>query len=444
MGRSDPAAEGALKKPQANFLTVLARRDFRLLWAGQLVSQIGDAFYWLALLITVNDLTGSTKAMGVTSVIVMLPVLFVGPVAGVFVDRWDRRRTMLVSDLVRAALVLFCLLVREAHEIWIYWVVGFLVSVVGVFALPAKNAVIPLLVEEGELLSANALSQTTQTLALIVGSATAGFVIGYLGAQVAFVADSISFLISALALWALRVPPVREATAKGLQAVGHQFREGVAFIAQSPTVLALLAVGTVFYLGIGAVNVLWIPFLDRYFGVGPEGIGIVDASQGIGMLLGGAVVGNLASRFSHSGLVNGGLLLLGAVLVALAISPAFAYILVLNGIYGLALTPMLSGLYTLLQRAVPNVKLGRVNAVLGALMRLANVLSMAAAGWLGEAMSIRAIYVICGGLTILSGVLGTRMLREPALGLREGAPQGAGTGLAPRESGTGSPSKEEG
>ncbi len=414
MAGPDPAAEGALKRPQPNFFTVLARRDFRLLWVGQLVSQIGDAFYWLALLITVNDLTGSTKAMGVTSVIVTLPILFIGPVAGVFVDRWDRRRTMIVSDLLRAVLVLFCILVREAHEIWIYWVVGFAVSAVGAFALPARNAVIPLLVEEDELLPANALSQTTQTLALIVGSASAGFVIGALGARVAFVADSLSFLLSALTLWALRVPPVREAVAQGLQAVGRQFQEGIAFIAQSPTVLALLAVGTVFSLAIGAVNVLWIPFLDRYFGVGPEGIGIVDASQGIGMLLGGSVVGNLASHFPHSGLVSGGLLILGAVTVALALSPTFAYILVLNGVYGLALTPMLSGLYTLLQRAVPNVKLGRVNAVLGALMRLANVLSMAGAGWLGEVVSIRTIYIVCGGLTLLSGALGVRILREPA------------------------------
>lgn len=413
MGRSDPAAEGALRKSQPNFYTVLTRRDFRLLWVGQLVSQVGDAFYWLALLITVNDLTGSTAAMGITSVIVTLPILLIGPVAGVFVDRWDRRRTMIASDLVRAVLVLFCILVREADQIWIYWVVGFLVSTVGVFALPAKNAVIPLLVEEDELLPANALSQTTQTLALIVGSASAGFVIGYVGAQVAFVADSLSFLLSALALWALRVPQVREAAGRGLQAVARQFREGIAFIVHSPTVLALLTIGTLFYLGMGAVNVLWIPFLSRYFGVGAEGIGIVDSSQGIGMLLGGAVVGNLATRFSHGGLVGGGLLLLGAITMGLAISPTFAYILVLNGAYGLALTPMLSGLYTILQRAVPNVKLGRVNAVLGAMMRLANVLSMAGAGWLGDQVGIRPIYIFCGALTMLAGALGMRMLREP-------------------------------
>ncbi|MBC7223072.1 MAG: MFS transporter [Anaerolineae bacterium] len=414
MDEPNPAAAGVARKRQANFLTVLARRDFRLLWAGQLVSQIGDAFYWLALLITVNDLTGSTKAMGVTSVIVTLPVLVIGPLAGVFVDRWDRRRTMIASDLLRAGLVLFCILVREADQIWIYWVVGFLMSAVGVFFLPAKNAVIPLLVEEDDLLPANALSQTTQTLALIVGSAAAGFVIGHIGAQAAFVADSISFLVSAMALRLIRMPQVRERAARGLRALGRQFQEGIAFIAQSRTVLALLAIGATFHLGMGAVNVLWIPFLDRYFGVGPEGIGIVDSSQGIGMLLGGAVVGNLAGRFSHSGLVSGGLLILGAVLVALAVSPTFAYILVLNGIFGLALTPMLSGLYTILQRVVPNVKLGRVNAVLGALTRLANILSMAAAGWLGDQVGIRPIYIFCGGLTMLAGALGARVLREPA------------------------------
>jgi len=413
MGESESAAAAVADKGGANFLTVLRRRDFRLFWVGQLVSQMGDSFYWLALLITVNDLTGSTAAMGITSIALALPILLFGPVAGVFVDRWDRRWTMIVSDLLRAGLVLFCILVREPGQIWIYWVVGFLMSTAGVFFSPAKNAVIPLLVGEEELLPANALSQTTQTLALIAGSAAAGFAIGLWGARAAFAADSASFLLSALVLLVIHIPRVAEESSGGLSALAGQFREGLSFIAHSRTVLTLLAVVGIFQLGMGAVNVLWVPFLDRYFGVGPQGIGIVDSSQGVGMLIGGALVGNLASRFSYKGLVGGGMLILGLGIVALALAPSFGFILVLNAIFGLALTPMLSGLYTLLQKVVPNVKLGRVSAALAALTQLASVVSMGTAGWLGDQVGIRPIFIFCGSLGALAGIIGFRYLEEP-------------------------------
>ena len=137
----------------ANFATALRHRHFRNLWLGQIVANIGNYFYFLALLISVNELTGSTLAMSLMTISFALPQLVFGMAAGVYVDRWDRRRVMILSDVLRGALVLLCLFVHDPQQVWIYYVVGFAHGVLGSFFNPARDAVIPNLVEPDELLA---------------------------------------------------------------------------------------------------------------------------------------------------------------------------------------------------------------------------------------------------------------------------------------------------
>ncbi len=118
-------------------------RNFVALWLGQMVSFIGDYFNWIAVPIIVERLTGSALMVGLSVISNALPMLFLGPVAGVFVDRWDRKWTMIVSDLLRGLLVLLCLLVQTAEQVWIYYGVGFLMSCVSRFFYPSQNAVLP-------------------------------------------------------------------------------------------------------------------------------------------------------------------------------------------------------------------------------------------------------------------------------------------------------------
>ena len=116
-------------------------QSFVALWLGQTVSFVGDYFYFLAIPIMVEKLTGSALQVGLSVIVSTLPMLVLGPVAGVFVDRWDRRRTMIVSDLLRGLLVLVCLTVQHPDQVWVYYIVGFLMSCVSRFFFPAQNAV---------------------------------------------------------------------------------------------------------------------------------------------------------------------------------------------------------------------------------------------------------------------------------------------------------------
>ena len=392
-------------------------RNFVALWLGQMVSFLGDYFNWLAVPIMVERLTGSALMVGLSVMSNALPTLLLGPVAGVFVDRWDRKWTMVVSDVLRALLVLLCLLVRTAEQVWIYYVVGFLMSCVSRFFFPSQSAILPLVVsDKDDLLTANGLMQTIQMMGLLAGGALAGFVIGLWGEQTAFVIDSATFVVSALVVATLNV----ERTTRGQQVTGGQLaavwaeiREGVIYLFGSRVLVGVLICMSVVQLGVGAIQVVWVPYLDRTFGVGAEGLGIVDSVQGAGMIVGGIVLGFLTSRLSKTLLVGGGLALIGLTLCGMGLAPAFGYVVACSFALGVLLVPMQSALMTIMQLAVPDLKRGRVGSAQNALTMAAGMVSMGAAASIGELVGLRTVYLVCGLIISGAGLLGTFVLREP-------------------------------
>ncbi|NJN44088.1 MAG: MFS transporter [Anaerolineae bacterium] len=159
---------------------LLQNRDFRLLWLGQSVSNFGDSMTNLALLLLVNHLTGSTAALATMAIVLALPTLTFGLIAGVYVDRWDRRQVMVISDLIRGVLVLGFILVGSVENIWLLYLIGFTQASIGTFFNPARSALIPNLVPKEGLLAANSLTQMTQIIFGLLGTAAAGALVGVL------------------------------------------------------------------------------------------------------------------------------------------------------------------------------------------------------------------------------------------------------------------------
>jgi MFS family permease len=436
-------------------------RSFVALWLGQTVSFVGDYFYWLAIPIMVQKLTDSPLLVGLSVISSALPMLLLGPVAGVFVDRWDRKRTMIVADVLRALLVLICLSVKTPDQVWIYYVVGFMMSCVSRFFFPSQNAVLPLIVpDKDDLLAANGLMQIVQTVGLLLGPALAGFSIGIWGAQVAFLVDSATFFFSAAAILTMTVPR----TTAGRQASGGQFaaiwtemRDGVAYLFRNQTMRGVLLCLAVVQLGLGAINVLWVPFMQGTFGLGAEGLGAVDAAQGIGMVLGGLSLGLLTARFSQKRLAGVSIMIIGGFITLVGLASPFSLVslfpglgvdvavaartvgqrllymplqlLLYSALLGVALVPAQSVLMTMMQIAVPDLKRGRVGSALNALTTLAGLLSMATAAVLGEVLPLRTIYVVCGLITALAGPVGLLVLKEPETQAKDTAQSLAVEGL---------------
>jgi DHA3 family macrolide efflux protein-like MFS transporter len=429
-------------------------RSFVALWAGQTVSFIGDYFYWLAIPIMVQRMTGSPLLVGMSVISSSLPLLLLGPVAGVFVDRWDRKRTMIAADILRALLVLACLAVRTPDQVWIYYVVGFLMSCVSRFFFPAQNAVLPLIVAEKEdLLAANGLMQIVQTVGLLLGPTMAGFSIGIWGEQIAFLVDSATFFVSAAAILTMAVPRTtfgRQASGGQFAAVWAEMGDGIAYLLRNETMVGVLLCLSVVQLGVGAINVLWVPFMQGTFGLGAEGLGAVDAAQGVGMVVGGVALGFLTARFSKKSLAGSCILILGVLISLMGMASPFSLVnlfpalavdvpaaaqtvgqrllymplqLLLYGVvFGVALVPAQSVMITLMQLAVPDLKRGRVGSGLNALTTLAGLLSMAGAAALGEVVPLRTLYVVAGLITAVAGPVALVVLKEPEIQQDESLP----------------------
>jgi DHA3 family macrolide efflux protein-like MFS transporter len=408
----------------ASFADVLKNRNFLALWLGQVISQIGDSFTYLALLITINRLTGSTVAMGLMMISLTLPQLVFSFLAGVVVDRANRKHVMIVSDLLRGLLVLSFLSVRSAEQIYVFYVLGFLLSSVSVFFAPAKTAMIPRIVEgEDKLLTANALSQTIRVVALLVGPALAGFLIAWAGAGVAFFVDSLSYFVSAITIVAINVcGRTLDEERISVRMVGHRLAEGMSYTVSNKTVLGIIVTVLVALLGVGAIEVLFVPYLQGQFGAGPQGLGFVQTAQGVGMLVGSVLVGNLAARFRLTRIIASSLALLGAALAACGLASQFALILLGTFVVGLGLAPLNAALSTMMQVAVPDEKLGRVSSVADTAMTVSYLVSMGGAAFLADAFGIRTVFVGAGIITALAALPALSMMKVPETDVR-GAPR---------------------
>jgi MFS family permease len=394
-------------------LSVLKKRPFLALWIGQMISAIGDYFSWLAMLLTVRKLTGSNFAMSLSMISLAVPTLLLGPLAGVMVDRWDRRRTMIVSDIGRALTVLLCLLATSRERVWIFFLVGLIQSAFGQFFFPARSAVVPLLVHEEELVAANGLMQMTMVVSLTVGAGLAGATIQAFGANAAFLVNSLGFLLSALAVALMRVPRAAAASPAAPKAVAHEFREGLQFLFSSRTLIGLIISLSVLQLGMGAIEVIWVPFLQDTFHVGPGGIGLTDGLFGGGMAVGALGVGALSRRFRKVWLSGVGMAYVGLFIGLYGCAPAFWWVLLCTLLLGVIIPTPEAALTTIMQLSVPDEKRGRVSGTTNAIVTITSILSMAAAGGLSQVINPRYLFFISGALGVVAGVLTLLLVAEP-------------------------------
>jgi MFS family permease len=274
-----------------------SNRSFRQLWLGQVVSQLGDWFDTIAVYTIVLNLTGSGRAVGLVLVARFLPTFFIGPLSGVVADRFSRRSIMIISDLMRAAVVLGFLFVRRPDQLWLVYVLTVFQLAFSAFFEPAKTAAIPSIVSEQELIPANAIASVTWSVMLTLGAAIGGVVTGWFGTDAAFVLDSLTFVGSALLVGSVRFPKraVREKSKITLaRALGiTDTIEGARYVKDRPRVLALLLVKPSWGLGGGILTLLAV-FGEKIFPVGGNaatGIGVLFAARGIG-----TAVGPIAAR----------------------------------------------------------------------------------------------------------------------------------------------------
>jgi len=285
---TNPAEEQrAIGKPVGYFELILQNANFRWLWSGQIVSLLGDWFNLIASAILIAELTDSGLALGVLFTIRMLAPFVVAPVAGIFADRYNRKHLLIITDLVRAVVVLGFLFVQDADDIWLLYTLTILLFGVSGFFSPARSAILPDITSPQELGTANTLGAASWSVMLAVGAAIGGLTTGLFGSQTAFVIDGFTFAISAGLLLKIRLPS-SSSTAGGTS--GGARVTALRYMLQHPDILIIaMHKAAISLLMSTGLQVVLVEISNTYFVIGVGGalsLGMIYCINGIGSGIG--------------------------------------------------------------------------------------------------------------------------------------------------------------
>jgi MFS family permease len=433
---------------------LLRRRDFGLLWAGGLISETGDWFLLVGLPVWVLQLTGSSLVTATVFLVGLLPGLVVGPLAGVLVDRWDRRRTLVAVSLAQAAFLLPLLAVDGRDRLWIVYLVMAVEAALAQLNDPARNALVPSLVARADLVGANALIGLNSNLARLVGSPLGGILVEVAGLPGLVIGDAVSFLLGA-ALIALvrsdagrahagqspanprapepalavpgppegepnrqadRAPEVVHSPHPGPPRAGvvREWVDGLRVTVGDRGLRWGLVVNGLAGVAQGIFTVLFVLFVTGVLGGDGADVGLLRGVQAIGGLLGGVLVVGLASRLEAGRLLGVSLLVFAAIDLAIWNGPVlttadwlYLGLFVAAGIPGVG---VLTGLTSLVQERTAEAYLGRVFATyLGSFNGLM-ALGMLLAGLLGDTLGVVAVLNAQAGLGLLAGLIAVATL----------------------------------
>ena len=381
---------------------VLSNSDFLKLWIGQVVSNIGDevAFIGLAALI-VFRWNGTATDVSLFFIFASLPVLIFGPIAGVFVDRWKRKTTMIWADIIRSVIALGFIF---STQLWHLLLLIFLLSTVSRFFYPARNALIPNIVNEEKLIEANSLSQMTYMLAVVIGPGLGAALVALLGYTTTFIFDSASYLFSALMIFLIGH---KERIERGGKKALNEMVEGFKYMAKNRIVRLLVTLFGLIMLVVGGLNVIYTLYIRDVLHMNIVGLGILETSFGIGAIIGSILVGFVAGKMKNVHMIGVGVILIGFLISLMAALPFFLMALLVAFGIGAMNSLLSSPSNAILQKAIEDKYRGKVFGAQGAVIQGAALISMGMMGLLISIFGIIHILIFSG---IYVTAIGTYLL----------------------------------
>ena len=383
--------------------------EFRRLFLAHSVSRAGDAFNTVALVVLVFELTGTGRGVAGAVMFEVLPVLLLGPVAGLAADRVPRRTLMVGADLLRTAVALA--LVTSAGSVALAYAVAFGLSTGAVLFNPAAGSLLPDVVEDDEAVDANSAMWTAAVTVQIAFAPVAGYVIAAFGVEIAFLVNAATFMASALLLLGLQAGrDPADTTGRGWSGV----LAGVHTVRADPLLTRLAIVQVLASMSAGATSGLLVVLADRWLGVGPGGFGTLLAAIGVGAAAGPLLLRRFISAGDKRWLfgpfaVRGGVdLTLAAVANPIVAGGAL-------GVYGMSTSTGMVAYQTTLQTLVPAETRGRAFAFYDVLWNAARLLSLAVGGILVDIIDVRLVYVISAGLLLAAAIVGLTTRLEPTV-----------------------------
>lgn len=387
------------------------------LWLAQVLSSFGDSIHYIALVVLVFELTGEGVAVAALVVAELVPAIALGSVAGVVIDRWNRKWVLIGSDLARAALAFSLVWPQGA---WHAYVVAAGLAAGNAFFNPTVQAVIPSLTTEQERLAANSVAWTSARIMQIVASAVAGGLIAMTGTGPAFVLNGASFVASALLITRLDISR-RDArrepgSSRGFGRYIDDVRLGLRFAARDHFVSRIVPIQALASLSIGATSALLIVLADRHMRLTPADFAWLIGAIGIGSLVGPLVVSAFAGDYRDARWLFIPYIIRGVGDLLLATLAPFPIALLLMVSHGLCASAGSIVFGSVLQRDVPDAVRGRVYTLLNSSWNASRLVSLAAGGLVADQYGVQVVYLAAGALLIAAGGLGLITLGRRPLG----------------------------
>ncbi len=405
---------------------VLTSRNFRLLWLGQAVSTFGDKFTEIAIPILVFNLTGSAMQLGLAFLVQTVAALIFGLYAGVMADRWNRQRTMIGSDMLRAIIVVTVLGIPLLDttlnvQLFLLYSLGFAAAAVKQFFVPAKVATVPETVSEQQLVSANSWDQATATLVGFFGFAMAGAIIGLVGTSIAFAVDAGTFLLSAVFISLMRLPKVETAVSDSdhppeKASVLADIKVGFDLVWANTLLKGTVILSLIAPLAVGATQALMLIFARETLQAGDFGFGLLEGIFGLGIAFGAFILSRYGQTINRGKLLSLGVIGMGVgQLIAVAIpvlllqssdiSSTYLMVAALPFFFlGAACNAAIFiGIRTIVQENSPREMIGRVFSVIMVVSSGAIALGAGMAG-LADILGVNVMLFIWSFVLIVSGL----------------------------------------
>jgi MFS family permease len=394
---------------QLGLSEVIKLRPVRLLWLAQVVSIFGDFLAIFAVMSVVTyQLHGTPAQVTLISIAFMLPFALISPIAGVFVDRWNVKQTMIASDLIRAVLALCLVFAANLNQIY---VILFILSAVSTFFVPAQSVTLRTVVPKEGLLAANALIQQAFQIMRIISPALAGAMVAWFGANSCYYVDSLSYIFSATMIALLliqRLPSLSPAQNDGskLRSVITDMASGAKFIFTHATMSFVILSMAAGMFALSCFGPLIAVYVRDELNAGSIAFGIINSMIGIGMILGSLIVNRFAQRVPKSHLVIWGLLTLAVFVVVMA---AFKN-MVMAGLgtfgIGVGIIFIIVAAQTLMQQQTPIELVGRVSSSFMSVLSIAQLFGLVFSGSLAQTLGTRNLFYASAGLLLLITALG--------------------------------------
>lgn len=414
----------------ADFSRLLTRnRNYRFTWIGQIVSEAGDHFNNVAVLSLAIQETHSGAVIAALMLSRVIPAVLVGPLAGVLLDRFDRQRIMIASDLVRGVIALGFILAIGYRQTWLLYLLSALLMLASPFFTSGRSAILPSITTEEELHTANSLTQTTGWTTLAVGAFLGGTTVARFGYQLAFIFNSLSFFFSAFCIAQLRSvrgnfrAENRSLNETKIARPWHEYRDGLRYMVASPLILGIGLIAVGWASGGGAAQVLFTLFSELVFNRGARGLGELWGTAGVGLLIGGFVGNRLGRRIgfeAYKRTVFICYLLHGGAYIAFSQMRGWGWALFFMGLSraSVAISSVLN--WSNLLKHVEDRYRGRVFSTIETMSWSTMMLSMLAAGTASKYFSVRLIGAASGAFSSSTAIFWgwanwTGKLPEPGL-----------------------------